>query len=334
MLREPVHADPVHKLSQRNRSSGSRRRPLELAGSPPRSHALALDKDLNSKNLLHVPCKFYKQGICQAGSSCPFSHNLDGSLAADKLPCKYFQKGNCKFGLKCALAHVLPDGTRINQNMLRLKRLPRHRMLSLNYGSNYYENGYKNGTKNSPPSYEPPASEPSEGVATFLGAPMGQDYFGSRSYTSWGTNGSYPPPSGPVYPRTRRSFGSDELSVAETLVASSLWTPRTTVEGPLPFATNNVFLETPHLAALGSPGSSKAVMVATSLAATSYLDLVGVSELAIIDDDDGNALDFEDCIPGLLSDAILTPQELKRRVSRSQLGTLGRRAKEDLFVMD
>ncbi|CAN3502415.1 hypothetical protein DICA1_E09802 [Diutina catenulata] len=334
MLREPVHADPVHKSSQRNRSSGSRRRPSESAGSPPRSHASASDKDSNSKNLSHVPCKFYKQGICQAGSSCPFSHNLDGSLAADKLPCKYFQKGNCKFGLKCALAHVLPDGTRINQNMLRSKRSPRHRMSSLNYGSNYYENGYKNGTKNSPPSYEPPASEPSEGVATFLGAPMGQDYFGSRSYTSWVTNGSYPPPSAPVYPRTRRSFGSDESSVAETSVASSSWTPRTTVEGPSPFATNNVFLETPHSAASGSPGSSKAVMVATSSAATSYLDSVGVSELAIIDDDDGNASDFEDCIPGSLSDAILTPQELKRRVSRSQSGTLGRRAKEDLFVMD
>lgn len=59
----------------------------------------------NSKNLSHVPCKFFKQGVCQAGNSCPFLHNLEGSLGADKLPCKYFQKGNCKFGLKCALAH-------------------------------------------------------------------------------------------------------------------------------------------------------------------------------------------------------------------------------------
>lgn len=68
----------------------------------------------SNKNLSHVPCKFFKQGICQAGALCPFSHNLDGSLGADKLPCKYFQKGNCKFGLKCALAHFLPDGTRVN----------------------------------------------------------------------------------------------------------------------------------------------------------------------------------------------------------------------------
>ncbi|KAG7192901.1 uncharacterized protein KQ657_001358 [Scheffersomyces spartinae] len=72
----------------------------------------------SNKNLSHVPCKFYKQGICQAGNSCPFSHNLDGTLAADKLPCKYFQKGNCKFGLKCALAHFLPDGTKVNSRNL------------------------------------------------------------------------------------------------------------------------------------------------------------------------------------------------------------------------
>lgn len=75
-----------------------------------------------NKNLSHVPCKFFRQGNCQAGNSCPFSHNLDGSLAADKLPCKYFQKGNCKFGLKCALAHFLPDGTRVNSKSLNAHR--------------------------------------------------------------------------------------------------------------------------------------------------------------------------------------------------------------------
>ncbi|KAI5950449.1 hypothetical protein KGF57_004318 [Candida theae] len=67
-----------------------------------------------NKNLSHVPCKFFKQGNCQAGDSCPFSHNIEGALAADRLPCKYFLRGNCKFGLKCALAHYLPDGTRVN----------------------------------------------------------------------------------------------------------------------------------------------------------------------------------------------------------------------------
>lgn len=78
----------------------------------------------SNKNLSHVPCKFFRQGLCQAGNSCPFSHDLDGTLAADKLPCKYFQKGNCKFGPRCALAHILPDGTRVNSRTLR--RADRH----------------------------------------------------------------------------------------------------------------------------------------------------------------------------------------------------------------
>ncbi|KAG5438351.1 hypothetical protein PCANB_002839 [Pneumocystis canis] len=62
------------------------------------------------KNLQHVPCKFYRQGVCTAGKNCPFSHNL--SLESEETPCKYFQKGNCKFGAKCALAHVYFDGKR------------------------------------------------------------------------------------------------------------------------------------------------------------------------------------------------------------------------------
>ncbi|KAI3404254.2 hypothetical protein KGF56_002893 [Candida oxycetoniae] len=74
----------------------------------------------SGKSLSHVPCKFFKQGICQAGDSCPFSHQVEGALSADKLPCKYFLKGNCKFGMKCALAHYLPDGTKVNaKNILQ-----------------------------------------------------------------------------------------------------------------------------------------------------------------------------------------------------------------------
>ncbi|PKS12339.1 hypothetical protein jhhlp_001639 [Lomentospora prolificans] len=62
-------------------------------------------------NTSHVPCKFFRQGACQAGNACPFSHDL--STAAENI-CKYFAKGNCKFGPKCANIHVLPDGRRIN----------------------------------------------------------------------------------------------------------------------------------------------------------------------------------------------------------------------------
>lgn len=66
-----------------------------------------------SKNLNHVPCKFFRQGACQAGKACPFSHNMDPTI--ETAPCKYFSKGNCKFGAKCALAHILPDGRRVNR---------------------------------------------------------------------------------------------------------------------------------------------------------------------------------------------------------------------------
>ncbi|KAH8819721.1 spindle poison sensitivity protein-like protein Scp3 [Xylogone sp. PMI_703] len=62
------------------------------------------------QNTSHVPCKFFRQGACQAGKACPFSHDL--ASTADNI-CKYFAKGNCKFGHKCANIHVLPDGRRV-----------------------------------------------------------------------------------------------------------------------------------------------------------------------------------------------------------------------------
>lgn len=67
----------------------------------------------NHSNTKHVPCKFFRQGACQAGPACPFLHSTDA--AVDFAPCKYFTKGNCKFGAKCALAHILPDGRRVNR---------------------------------------------------------------------------------------------------------------------------------------------------------------------------------------------------------------------------
>ncbi|PPQ93344.1 hypothetical protein CVT25_014473 [Psilocybe cyanescens] len=60
-----------------------------------------------SKDLSHVPCKFFKVGGCTAGSSCPFSHS-SAEPGGQKETCTWFIKGNCKFGHKCALAHVLP----------------------------------------------------------------------------------------------------------------------------------------------------------------------------------------------------------------------------------
>ncbi|KAG5915228.1 hypothetical protein E4U42_000095 [Claviceps africana] len=66
---------------------------------------------MSGSHTSHVPCKFFRQGACQAGNACPFSHDLG---AASETVCKYFAKGNCKFGPKCANIHILPDGRRIN----------------------------------------------------------------------------------------------------------------------------------------------------------------------------------------------------------------------------
>ncbi|CEJ56817.1 Putative Remark: the S. pombe homolog scp3 is related to spindle poison sensitivity [Penicillium brasilianum] len=77
---------------------------LDMARSPPNP---------SNKNTKHVPCKFFRQGACQAGPACPFLHSTDAAI--DYAPCKYFTKGNCKFGAKCALAHILPDGRRVNR---------------------------------------------------------------------------------------------------------------------------------------------------------------------------------------------------------------------------
>jgi hypothetical protein len=71
----------------------------------------------NNKSTSHVPCKFYRQGACQAGKACPFLHSDEP--VTERAPCKYFTKGNCKFGHKCALAHILPNGHVVNANMGR-----------------------------------------------------------------------------------------------------------------------------------------------------------------------------------------------------------------------
>ncbi|KAK4195696.1 hypothetical protein QBC40DRAFT_18027 [Triangularia verruculosa] len=90
--------------SQAAHSSGGIMAPMPAA-------AHRFDGSRSPPNTSHVPCKFFRQGACQAGNACPFSHDL--SSAAENV-CKYFAKGNCKFGPKCANIHVLPDGRRIN----------------------------------------------------------------------------------------------------------------------------------------------------------------------------------------------------------------------------
>jgi hypothetical protein len=37
---------------------------------------LRIGQGLIVANLAHVPCRFFKQGACTAGDSCPFSHSM------------------------------------------------------------------------------------------------------------------------------------------------------------------------------------------------------------------------------------------------------------------
>ncbi|KAF4343515.1 spindle poison sensitivity Scp3 [Fusarium beomiforme] len=89
-----------------NVANGGSHSQTNAMANPPR-----FDGPRSPPNTSHVPCKFFRQGACQAGNACPFSHDL--SNAAENV-CKYFAKGNCKFGPKCANIHILPDGRRIN----------------------------------------------------------------------------------------------------------------------------------------------------------------------------------------------------------------------------
>ncbi|KAI9676878.1 MAG: hypothetical protein M1817_006717 [Caeruleum heppii] len=104
---------PAQGPSRHRPSNGA---PRDAPGLGPAGHLNHSRSPPNSKNTSHVPCKFFRQGTCQAGKACPFSHAIDST--AFQTPCKYFAKGNCKFGAKCALAHILPDGRRVNRQQM------------------------------------------------------------------------------------------------------------------------------------------------------------------------------------------------------------------------
>ncbi|KAB8200872.1 hypothetical protein BDV34DRAFT_203834 [Aspergillus parasiticus] len=119
----PSQPPPSHTPRAHNRLSGDmkNRAPLPVpSGTIQNGHSrnlsgfdMAARSPPNQSNTKHVPCKFFRQGACQAGPACPFLHSTDAAI--DYAPCKYFTKGNCKFGAKCALAHILPDGRRVNR---------------------------------------------------------------------------------------------------------------------------------------------------------------------------------------------------------------------------
>ncbi|KAL4907617.1 hypothetical protein BDW74DRAFT_147853 [Aspergillus multicolor] len=119
-----THPSAGHPPSSHNRLSSDMkgRAPLPVPPGPqlqnghsrnPSGYDMAARSPPNQSNTKHVPCKFFRQGACQAGPACPFLHSTDAAI--EYAPCKYFTKGNCKFGAKCALAHILPDGRRVNR---------------------------------------------------------------------------------------------------------------------------------------------------------------------------------------------------------------------------
>jgi hypothetical protein len=60
----------------------------------------------------HVPCKFYRQGACQAGKACPFLHSDEP--VTERAPCKYFTKA-CRLPTASlsSTAHALTANDRV-----------------------------------------------------------------------------------------------------------------------------------------------------------------------------------------------------------------------------
>ena len=306
----------------------------------------------NNKNLSHVPCKFYRQGICQAGNSCPFSHNFDGSLAAEKLPCKYFQKGNCKFGLKCALAHFLPDGTRVNSKSLRMSQpINTNGNGQFRRSSNNMNNGSFDHYTSQPIDINAESIEqigqqsnsmvsPGNNVAQYLN--VGYKFASQPgSYTQGLTRNSSYNSSLSGLPNSYsngNTLTNNTHSVQSSNQTSSFFRSNSSNTSPpnhitSPFHNNSSNPSTGlNESPVTTPFSDKATnRFATRLASRSSFSSPACLhnyDSAVIDDEDedeemyNDSGYFEDYVPGSLSDLILTPQEIQRRDSRSQSGTL------------
>ncbi|KAG8704482.1 hypothetical protein FRC08_002209 [Ceratobasidium sp. 394] len=88
-------------------TNGSNNQQEEVSADREKDRAGKGKASSKSKDLSHVPCKFFKVGGCTAGPACPFSHHVS-EPGESKNVCTWFVKGSCKFGHKCALAHILP----------------------------------------------------------------------------------------------------------------------------------------------------------------------------------------------------------------------------------
>ncbi|KIX00709.1 uncharacterized protein Z518_09774 [Rhinocladiella mackenziei CBS 650.93] len=222
----------------RKSSLGSGQPLFDMARSPPNA---------SSKNTKHVPCKFFRQGACQAGNACPFSHSLDPM--SQQAPCKYFMKGNCKFGAKCALAHYLPDGRRVNR-------------ADLDVGLAMAGRNFNYPNRQDQPSF--PNQDPSVADLVLNQPPYGPDYFPNQTfplmdgdepdafqdrYNQYQTNSALD--SGLNSPRTSQ-FGSPPNDYQ--FPKSPVENLRTALNAPLPqsFDANGVS----HIAKYGPLGQS------------------------------------------------------------------------------
>lgn len=95
---------------------------FDLARSPPgapnksayRPRASARNQAHPRADTKHVPCKFFRQGTCQAGNACPFSHSLDP--LTHQAPCKYFSKV-CATKLRTRILLTRPGQLQIRRQM-------------------------------------------------------------------------------------------------------------------------------------------------------------------------------------------------------------------------
>ncbi|RKP31208.1 hypothetical protein METBISCDRAFT_22639 [Metschnikowia bicuspidata] len=349
MLERPH--EKLHPSSRKDHPKGCRNHNLDLSNSGPPGNTTSPSTQ-TSKNLSHVPCKFFKQGICLAGRSCPFSHDLDSPTGADKLPCKYFQKGNCKFGVKCALAHYFPDGTRINKTLLSRKRSSNRSEISTHLASETAAAAASDRAISANTSNCRTSPGPCLALADPIDISPGTRYARTVSWSSM-----------PGTVRTARlgiyfdlhaapvdAYGAGDwlgrlsfhisptLITNNTLYAGFHQSPeRLTVFEKYPYEMSpfnaghvdrNAFkLGFGDMSAMGRKPAS-----AVSLASTDPGTAVSSSPLyvfgqfvddAVADDarDDEEPF-FEDYVPASLGNLILTPQEQQRRYSRSQSGIL------------
>lgn len=80
-----------------------------------------------------VLCRFFANGTCRAGDTCPYGH--DRSLSnKGTLPCKFFAVGTCAHGSKCRFSHGEPS-TSTSSLVKEPQKLPSKAQPSLNPGA-------------------------------------------------------------------------------------------------------------------------------------------------------------------------------------------------------